>query len=175
MPLLTGVKIQFDTHNESKDDDTVVHVFIKNRLNNTQGSESNTDFISNYLDLQRYLDTGDRHDHTSSPYLAYMVGLAAHEGFDEGSSHEFDLNLMPQPVSVEDIVLPVVNVHMLANGTTNGSSTTGSRSPSTTAATSRSPPGTQAWPACSSTRTTATSRDCARRTRCCRFRYRTGR
>jgi hypothetical protein len=116
MPLLTGVKIQFDTHNESKDDNTVVHVFIKNRLNNTQGSESNTDFISNYLDLQRYLDTGDRHDHTSSPYLAYKVGLAADQGFDEGSSHEFDLNLMPQPVSVEDIVLPVVNVHMLADG-----------------------------------------------------------
>jgi hypothetical protein len=59
MPILTGVSITFKTHNQGKDHDTVVHVFVKNRLNTTSGSDQNTDFISNFLAYQRYLDTGD--------------------------------------------------------------------------------------------------------------------
>lgn len=48
MPDLTGVCITFDTHNDNKNDDTVLHVFVKNRSNTTAGSDSNTDFISTY-------------------------------------------------------------------------------------------------------------------------------
>jgi hypothetical protein len=29
MPILTGVSIKFHTHNQGKDFDTVVHVFVK--------------------------------------------------------------------------------------------------------------------------------------------------
>ena len=113
---LTGVSITFDTHNQEKDADTVVHVFVKNRLNNTQGSDQNTNFVSNLLDHQRYLDTGDLGDHSSSPYLAYGIGLAGNDGFDNPSTHIFPLILMPDPVSVDDIVLPVVDIHILTHG-----------------------------------------------------------
>jgi hypothetical protein len=116
MLSLTGVSITFDTHNQGKDPDTVVHVFVKNRLNNTQGSDQNTNFVSNLLDHQRYLDTGDLGDHSSSPYLAYGIGLAGNDGFDNPSTHIFPLILMPDPVSVDDIVLPVVDIHILTHG-----------------------------------------------------------
>jgi hypothetical protein len=113
---LTGVSITFDTHNQGKDPDTVVHVFVKNRLNNTQGSDQNANFVSNLLDSQRYLDTGDLGDHSSSPYLAYGIGLAGNDGFDDPSTHAFPLTLMPDPVSLDDIVLPVVDIHILTHG-----------------------------------------------------------
>ena len=116
MPSLTGVNITFHTHNQEKDPDTVVHVFVKNRLDTTQGSDGNTDFISNLLASQRYLDSGDLGDHAGGPYLAYGIGLAADFGFDDPSDHSFDLILMPDPVSLEDIVLPAVDVHILTHG-----------------------------------------------------------
>ncbi|MGI8329326.1 alkaline phosphatase family protein [Actinomadura scrupuli] len=116
MPNLTGVSITFNTQNDNKDHDTVLHVFVKNRLNTTEGSDGDTDFVANLLAHRRYLEDGDRSDHGASPYLAYGIGLAADDEFDDGSSHTFDLTLMPDPVSVDDIVLPVVNVHVQPNG-----------------------------------------------------------
>ena len=100
MPKLTGVSITFHTHDDNKDFDTVLHVFVKNRLNTTEGSDPNNDFISNLLASQRYLDTGDLGDRASSPYLAYGVGLAADQEFEDPSTHTFDLTLMPDPVSL---------------------------------------------------------------------------
>lgn len=116
MPNLTGISVTFITHNDDKDFDTVLHVFVKNRLNTTEGSDTNSTFISNLLASQRYLDTGDLGDRAGGPYLAYGIGLAADQGFDDPSTHTFDLTLMPDPVSLDDIVLPVLDVHILPNG-----------------------------------------------------------
>jgi hypothetical protein len=79
MPNLTDVSITFHTHNQGKDPDSVVHVFVKNRLNTTLGSDQNANFVSNLLDSQRYLDTGDLGDHSGGPYLAYRFGLGANQ------------------------------------------------------------------------------------------------
>jgi phospholipase C len=116
MPSLTGVRVSFHTHDDNKDFDTVLHVFVKNRLATTAGSEHNTDFVSNLLGHRRYLAGGDLSDHTSSPYLAFGIGLAADTDFGDPSTHEFDLTLMPQPVTTDDIVLPVLDVHVQPNG-----------------------------------------------------------
>jgi phospholipase C len=116
MPNLTDVTITFHTHNQGKDPDSVVHVFVKNRLSTTQGSDQNAIFVSNWLDSQRYLDTGDLGDHSGGPYLAYGIGLGANDSFDDPSDHAFSLTLMPDPISVDDIVLPVVDVHILTHG-----------------------------------------------------------
>jgi phospholipase C len=116
MPNLTEVSIEFDTLDDDKDFNTVVHVFVKNRLDTTSGSEGNPDFITNFLASQRYLAGGDLADHASSPYLAYGIGLASTFGFDNGSHKKFALTLMPQPVTLADIVLPAVDIHILTHG-----------------------------------------------------------
>lgn len=116
MPNLTGVTVEFDTHNQGKDLATVVHVFVKNRLNNTQGFDGNTDFISNLLASQRYFDQGDLGDHAGGPYLAYGIGLGGDQEFDDGSHKMFDLTLMPDPISLQDIILPAVDIHILTHG-----------------------------------------------------------
>jgi hypothetical protein len=120
MPNLNVVTITFHTIDEDKDFDTVVHVFVKNRLDTTGGSDSNTDFISNRLASDRYLPGGDLADHASSPFLARGIGLASIDRFDTGSDHTFTtgagLVLMPQPVALADIVLPAVDIHILPHG-----------------------------------------------------------
>jgi Phosphoesterase family/Ricin-type beta-trefoil lectin domain-like len=116
MPSLRDLSITFHTHNQGKDPDTVVHVFVKNRLNTTAGSDQNTTFISNLLASQRYLEGGDLEDHASSPYLGYRAGIAANEAFDDPSDNTFFLNLMPQQADLADIVLPAVDIHILPHG-----------------------------------------------------------
>jgi hypothetical protein len=113
MATLTGVTITFNTYNEDKADDTIVHVFVRNRDNTSPGSGRTSDFVSNLLRLQRYLDGGDLVGRASGPYLAYGIGLGTAVGFDTPSSHTFTLTLVPDPVGVDDIAQPVVSVHIL--------------------------------------------------------------
>jgi phospholipase C len=117
MAVLTDVSITFHTHNDDKNDSTVLHVFVKNRSANSQTPESNTDFISNWLALQRYLDpaTGDLNDLDRNPYLAYGVHLAPGVTFDDPGTNTFSLTLSSDSIDARDIVLPVVNVHILTD------------------------------------------------------------
>ncbi len=112
VPLLQKVSITFNTHNDDKDGDTVLHVFVKNRSNTSSTPEQATDFMSNLLAFQRceevYWD--------KNPYLACAVNLAPGMHFDDPSSHEFDIPLRSAPIPRDEIVLPVINIHILANG-----------------------------------------------------------
>ena len=116
MPNLSGVSITFNTHNDNKDSDTIVHVFVKNRLNTSLSPEHNSDFVSNWLTYQRYEASGDLADDGSNPYLATGIGLGAGVTFDDPSSHEFSLALRSSTINADDIVLPVVNIHILTSG-----------------------------------------------------------
>jgi hypothetical protein len=113
---LRRATITFDTHNDNKNADTIVQVFIKNRLNNSRTPQENTDFISNWLALQRYRKTGDIDDGDRNPYLAYGLFLGFLKKFDDRSSNKFDLKLVSEDISVDDVVLPQVDIHVLANG-----------------------------------------------------------
>ncbi|MFJ9179323.1 alkaline phosphatase family protein [Streptomyces sp. NPDC102360] len=116
MPVLTDVSITFDTRDDDKDTDTVVHVFVKNRQSTTATPEQDSTFISNRLAYQRYLPTGDLHDNGNNPYLASGIGLAPSQTFSDHSSHTFSLALRPGPIGLDEIVLPVVNIHIQPNG-----------------------------------------------------------
>ncbi|MEO8416029.1 MAG: hypothetical protein ABI472_20380 [Ginsengibacter sp.] len=47
MAHLSKVTIVFNTHGDNKNQSTVLHVFIKNRLNNSTDPEKATDFAGN--------------------------------------------------------------------------------------------------------------------------------
>jgi hypothetical protein len=114
MPLLKSVQITFNTHDDNKNSSTMLHVFIKNRLNSSLSPESHSDFISNCLSYLRYA-AGDLNDDDPNPYLAYGLNLAPGEEFEDPSSWTFKLVLRSSTISVDEIVLPVVNVHILAD------------------------------------------------------------
>ena len=113
MPFLQKVNITFNTHGDDKHGDTLLHVFIKNRRNNSSTPESNSDYISNYLAYQRALGKGDTEINS---YLAFGQALLVGWSFSDPSSESFDLPLASNQVKIEDVILPVVNVHILPNG-----------------------------------------------------------
>ncbi len=115
MRTLTGVSITFDTHDDNKDDTTVVHVFVKNRLNSSLTPEQHGDYLSNRLDLSRYLE-GDLTVGERNPYLAFGEGLGAGRTFDEGSSTTFALALTSPGLDIAQIMLPAVSIHILTDG-----------------------------------------------------------
>jgi phospholipase C len=116
MPSLSDVVITFNTHGDNKNDSTILHVFVKNRLSTSLSPEQDSDFISNHLAFDRYQGTADLSDEDNNPYLALAVNLAAGQSFDDPSSHTFHLTLRSNDIDLNDIVLPVVNIHILTNG-----------------------------------------------------------
>jgi phospholipase C len=110
---LSGIRITFHTHDDDKDDSTVVHVFVKNRSSNSLTPERDTDFISNMLGFQRHLEIDDG-DH--NPYLARGIGIGATERFSDPSSRSFDLELRSNSIGIDEVVLPVVDIHIETDG-----------------------------------------------------------
>ena len=123
--LLKDVSVTFNTHDENKDASTVLHVFVKNRSSTSQTPEGASDFISNWLALQRYESMGDLNDGDRNPYLAYGVDLAKPDppvplittiGFDDPSSRTFSLQLTSGTITADEIDLPAVDIHILTDG-----------------------------------------------------------
>jgi hypothetical protein len=113
--VLRGVSITFDTHDDDKDNATMVHVFVKNRLNNSLTPQENSEFVSNWLALQRYVGDGDLNDGDRNPYLAYALGLGYGDEWDDPSSKTFSLKLVSPDIGVNEVVLPEINIHILTN------------------------------------------------------------
>lgn len=84
---LTGVRIRFVTHNDNKDHDTILNVTIKNK-------------VSIFL----------------SEDVAEGLNLGGDMEFVDPSTHEFDLTLKSTSITLGDIVLPLVNIHIQPNG-----------------------------------------------------------
>ena len=94
MPSCSERSITFDTHEDGKNDGSHVHVFVKNRLNNSLSPEQSTDFI---VELAR-LSRGTRLSETSATATAIPISLPrlfqGHgDTYDEGSSQTIDLDL----------------------------------------------------------------------------------
>jgi len=84
---LSAVRIRFTTHNDNKDHDTQLDVAVKNK-------------ISIFL----------------SQDLAEGVNLGGDMEFVDPSTHEFDLVLKSQDVTIRDIGLPVVRIAIRPRG-----------------------------------------------------------
>src|ERR1044071_9254359 len=68
MPNLQRVNITFNTHNDDRDHDTILHVFVKNRSNTSSTPEGATTFIANLLAFQESASLGPNE---INPYLAF--------------------------------------------------------------------------------------------------------
>jgi hypothetical protein len=87
---LTKVSIRIDTHNDNKDDNTQLNVAIKNRIS---------------MFLSQDMAEGLEKD---MPWRGME--------FVDPSSHAFDLVLKSKTLTLKDITLPVVNIHIQPNG-----------------------------------------------------------
>ena len=84
---LTKVGITFRTHNDNKDHDTQLSVAVKNKVN---------------MFLSQDLASGDN--------------LGGDTEFKDPSTNSFDLVLKSDSITLKDVSLPVVNIHIQPNG-----------------------------------------------------------
>ena len=117
MVTLQQILITFNTHGDNKNSDTVLHVFVKNRSNTSSTPEDATDYISNLLAYERYETMGSNTGTwEKNPYLGFARNLAPGLSFDDPSGNGFKIPLRGAPIPLEEIILPVVNIHILPNG-----------------------------------------------------------
>ena len=112
MANLQSVSITFNTHDDNKNDDTVVHVFVKNRSSDTSTPMGTASFIENLLSYEAHKNIMWE----KNPFLAYCDSLAPGEEFKDPSSHTFEIPLRPAPIPLEEVVLPVIDIHILTDG-----------------------------------------------------------
>ena len=117
MVTLQQILITFNTHGHGKDSDTILHVFVKNRSNTSSTPEQATDYISNLLAYNNYETMGSSTmTWEKNPYLGFARNLAPGLSFDDPSGNGFEIPLRGAPIPLEEIILPVVNIHILPNG-----------------------------------------------------------
>ncbi|MBV9325977.1 MAG: RICIN domain-containing protein, partial [Chloroflexi bacterium] len=110
---LQKVFITFNTHADDKHATTLLHVFVKNRSSTTSTPERASDYITNLLEFQRHEALGNSE---LNPYLAFGQALGFGVAFDANSSQTFGVPLRTTPIPIDEVVLPVVDVHILADG-----------------------------------------------------------
>ena len=85
-PLLSRATIEFKTHNHDKSGSTAVNVHIVNRKSSTESQD-----------------------------ISVVSDIATNQSFDDPSDHIFELPIASNNIFLQDIVLPVVYIHIIPN------------------------------------------------------------
>ena len=112
--VLVGARITFTTHEDDLETDSYLSVFVRNQPPDGSVVLPQRGLISNRLAWERHGQTAltDR-----NPYLAAGGPFGVRENWDEGSTHgPFPLGLPLTPVLRQDVGIPVVDVHLLTDG-----------------------------------------------------------
>jgi phospholipase C len=115
---LQNMAITFNTYNDNLDHDTVLHVFVKNR----RAAKLRGDSASTSLATTNYIEDKLAYDEKAlagtsdfNPFLGFAENLTGGQELQNNSTHTF--NIPPRaPIPLEEVGLPVVNIHILPNG-----------------------------------------------------------
>ena len=120
-PVVQSIAIEFQTYNDDLNDDSVLHIFVKNRSNDSSDFAGASTYVAN---LQSYQDH-DADWFSKNPYLGCAINASEGQSFGNNSTHRVYLRLRSRPIPLEELLLPAVNIHILAKDrATPGSSTT---------------------------------------------------
>lgn len=111
-PFVQSITIDFHTLNDDLDHDTELHVFVKNRRSDSADPDGPSTFTSN---LQAYRDH-DADWYNKNPYLGYAINASQGKTLKANSTHRVTIQLRSQPISVEELLLPAVHLHILTVG-----------------------------------------------------------
>ena len=109
-PVVQSITVDFQTTNDNLNDDTLLHVFVKNRSNDSSDSEGSSTFDAN---LQSYQDH-DADWFGKNPYLGCAINASQGQEFGNDSTHRVNIQLRSKPIPFEELLLPAVNIHILA-------------------------------------------------------------
>jgi phospholipase C len=107
-PVVQSITIDFHTYDDNLNDDTLLHVFVKNRASDSSDSDGPTSYVANIQDYQDH----DADWFSKNPYLGCAVN-ANTQGFDNDSTHRVEIQLRSKPIPLAELLLPAVHVHIL--------------------------------------------------------------
>jgi hypothetical protein len=88
-PVVQSIAIDFHTTDDDLNDDSLLHIFIKNRSNDSSDSEGASTFVAN---LQAYQDH-DADWFGKNPYLGCAINASQGHGFDNDSTNRVMIGL----------------------------------------------------------------------------------
>src|SRR5215469_13580010 len=111
--VVQKITIDFHTHDDDLNSDSLLHIFVKNRSSDSSGSGGPGTYEAN---LQDYLER-DADWFGKNPFLGYAINASQGQTFGNNSTHRVNIQLRSKPIPVEELLLPAVNVHILAEST----------------------------------------------------------
>src|SRR6185437_4475788 len=112
-PVVQSITIDFHTYDDDLNADSLLHVFVKNRSSDSTDSPGPGTYVGNLQDyLERDVDWFNK-----NPFLGYAINASQGQTFGDNSTHRVNIQLRSQPIPVEELLLPAVNIHILAEDT----------------------------------------------------------
>ena len=109
-PVVATITIDFHTLDDNLNGDSLLHVFVKNRSSDSSSGGGATTFEAN---LESYV-AHDADWYGKNPYLGFAVNANDGKSFDDQSTNTVTLQLRSRPIPVEELELPAVHFHILA-------------------------------------------------------------
>ena len=109
-PQLKQIMVEFHTQDDDLNSDSLLHIFVKNRSNTTSTPEDADNYIGNLLAYQAH----DADWFNVNPYLGFAQNASKGQSFGDQSTTRINVPLRSRPIPRDEIVLPVVNIHLLA-------------------------------------------------------------
>ena len=88
-PVVQSIAMDFQTYNDDLNDDSVLHIFVTNRSNDSSGSAGASTYVAN---LQSYQDH-DADWFSKNPYLGCAINASEGQGFGNNSTHRVFIRL----------------------------------------------------------------------------------
>ena len=109
-PAVQSITIDFHTYDDDLNSDSLLHVFVKNRASDSSDSAGSSTYVANMQDYQDH----DADWFSKNPYLGCAINASQGRGFGNNSTHRVNIQLRSKPIPVEELLLPAVNIHILA-------------------------------------------------------------
>ena len=110
-PVVQKITIDFHTHEDDLNDDTLLHIFVKNRSSDSSDSGGPGSFEANLQDYEE--QDGDWFGKNS--FLGFAVNASQGNKFGNDSTNTVNIQLRSKPIPFEEpSLLPEVNFHILA-------------------------------------------------------------
>jgi phospholipase C len=109
-PVVQSITIDFHTYDDDLNDDSLLHIFVMNRRSDSSDSAGPGTYVANLQEYQEH----DADWFGKNPYLGCAINASQGQTFEDHSTHRVDIQLRSKPIPAEELLLPAVHIHILA-------------------------------------------------------------
>jgi phospholipase C len=110
--VVSSITVNFHMTGDDLDDDTQLHIFIKNRKSDTSDSGDPGSLAQH---IQNYAD-GENNWFDKNAYLGCALFANVGGGFADGDSRRVNILLRKKPIPVEELIIPQIIIFIIPKG-----------------------------------------------------------